>query len=109
MVKATIGKTHPLNVRCYLFFNFVNASCKTLFLIFTFLKVCHIWWSGSLEGGKTIGFIYITTSSGASRRISQRDLDFQSMQEKIRLTEEELEKQESHTNPKDDYIANYNA
>jgi hypothetical protein len=31
------------------------------------------------------------------------------MQEKIRLTEEELEKQESLANPKDDYIANYNA
>jgi DNA-binding protein YbaB len=31
------------------------------------------------------------------------------MQEKLRLMEEELEKQEPHGKAKDDYIANYNA
>jgi hypothetical protein len=52
MVKATIGRTHPLTprlctqmeaenpwtMRCYLFLNFVNVSYETLFLIFVFLE-----------------------------------------------------------------------
>jgi hypothetical protein len=46
------------------------------------LKVCHLRWCDWLEGGMTFDGIY------------QRDLHLMAMQEKLRLAEEKLQRQE---------------
>jgi hypothetical protein len=59
-----------------LFFIFLNAV-RNLTIILYFLRWCD-W----LEGGKTVDGIY------------QRDLHLMAMQEKLRLAEEKLQRQE---------------
>jgi hypothetical protein len=123
-VKTTTGRTHPSTTKSCMemeaekpmddemsiLFNFLNVRFNTLLLMFACFLRFGLF-DGVVDSRETRPSKGISSqsSSDVTSCITQREMEYQRMQDELRRTSEVLVRTKQDSKAKDDYLATYNA